>query len=353
MTPNSRRKARAEAADGVIFRLSTQHPSGEKSMTQLPYANSAGLYMRGLSDEALDFIKSSLRLAPKAVILMTARWNGQECPLRNITELEGFMGLLRQSSTRDLEKAGNVVMVNVQVQGRVRLKAADAPERPTETAKKALEGFCYLGSSHGAEGEWTLHCDNVLVQQPSVLKTFLGNRRLVGRALGDPRYFLNPVRGICPFAGCNHARQSLNAINAFWWLYSEKKKSHWITVHGKNPAVPLLIKRLEKLRSDPNISDERLNQVAVNPLTSEWMAEHHEEVGEDGVRSLNDMSLKDLFEPGDISSNLAKAQWAERKKEEYKVFLEQRAREREAQAEEEAAASRARAAQAMGVEPVD
>ena len=48
--------------------------------------------------------------------------------------------------------------------------------------------------------------------------------------------------------------------------------------------------------------------------------------------------------------HLAKAQWADRKKEEYSMLLEQRAREREAEAKAAAAASRARAARAMGLE---
>ena len=101
---------------------------------------------------------------------------------------------------------------------------------------------------------------------------------------------------------CEQARKSLSAVNAFWWLYADKKKSHWLKQHGGAAAG----RTLGAAKEGPHhITDDRLNQVAVNPLTAEWLAEHKEELGEDGLRNLNDVSLKDLFEPGDISSNLA------------------------------------------------
>ena len=140
-------------------------------------------------------------------------------------------------------------------------------------------------------------------------------------------------------------------MNYYQFLFSDKKSSHWLTIHKGNPAVPILIARFERLRKDPHVRDTTLDEVAgPNPLTSEWMAAHAEEVGDDGMRSLSSESMKDLFDPDDISTNLARGRWAEEKKAAYSQLLVERQAERDAQVEAEAEASRARAAQAMGLD---
>ena len=72
-------------------------------------------------------------------------------------------------------------------------------------------------------------------------------------------------------------------------------------------------------------------------------------MGEDGPRTLE--AMRDLFEPGDISTNLARATWAEAKKVEYAQYLAERTEERAAEAQQQADAGRQRAAAAMGIDP--
>jgi hypothetical protein len=239
------------------------------------------------------------------------------------TGLEGFMSVLRRAPMRELEGADYMVTVQVTIKSRMKSKAADVPKRPAVVAFDAINDFCYAGNkAKGAEGLWTLDCDNVLAEQPSMLKAFHQQRELVRRATGDGRYILGPTTGACTFLACRHMRQRFNNINYYPYLFSDKHQSHWLTVHKNNPAVPILIARFEMLKNQPNITDLQLDERAgANPLTSEWMAEHAEEVGDDGMRSLEGELMADLFEPGDISTNLARAQWAETKKEEYKHLL--------------------------------
>ena len=351
MTPGSRRKARAAAADDVNFKFTINHEGGQIDSSTMPYVSEFnGLQVKGLEAACLKHVKSALHIASTASITMTAVWKGEAYGLASSTDLEGFMCVLRRTSMRDLEDAQYVVKVQVARKGRESKKDPDAPDRATVTALKEINLFCYREKSQGAEGEWGLDCDNVLAQQPSLLKVFNSNREIVWRAMGDGRYLLNPITGCCPFAGCLHSRQKLNALNAYWWMYSDKKKSHWLTVHKNNPAVPILIARFERLRKEPNISDARLDELAgPNPLTPEWMAEHAEDVGQDdGKRPLEFPAMKDLFNPGDISSNLARGRWVEAKKEAFQQLLVQRQADREAQAEREDEAQRARARQAMG-----
>ena len=158
---------------------------------------------------------------------------------------------------------------------------------------------------------------------------------------------------LCPLLGCGtKPRHRLNAINAFQFLWAEKAKSHLLVckAHQDHPAVPILIKRYEAAKGDPNMSATRLNEVAgANPLTSEWMAEHAEEVGSDGLRTITSLeTTRDLFE-ADVSTPLARGTWIRRTKEAYIKLLEQRKAERDSGPEAEA--SRARAAAAMGLDP--
>ena len=160
--------------------------------------------------------------------------------------------------------------------------------------------------------------------------------------------------GICPFVGCRHARHRFNAVNYYGFLFGDKKQAHWFTSHKDNPAVAILIKRFEAIKQHSSITESDLIERNLpNPLTSEWMAEHADEVGEDGMRSLGTESMEDLFMPSDISTNLARALWVGATKESYKQLLVQRATEREATAEQVTGDSRARAAAAMGVDPAD
>ena len=112
--------------------------------------------------------------------------------------------------------------------------------------------------------------------------------------------------------------------------------------------MPLIIARYEAVKGDANMQPERLDRIAANPLTSEWMAAHTDEVGKDGWRSMASLeSTADLFD-ADLSSRLARGTWLRQTKEAYAQLLEQRKAERNEEAE--AAASRARAAAAMGLD---
>ena len=108
--------------------------------------------------------------------------------------------------------------------------------------------------------------------------------------------------------------------------------------------MPLIIERWNAALKGMSV-----DAAAENPLTSEWMAEHAEEIGEDGLRTIASLeTTRDLFE-ADVGTPLARGTWMRQTKEDYIKLLEQRKTERETGAE--AQASRARAAAAMGLDP--
>ena len=167
----------------------------------------------------------------------------------------------------------------------------------------------------------------------NLLKAFMKHRELVAKAMGDGRYLLNPITGICPFDGssCKCARHRFNAVNSYPFLFNTAT-SHLRSVHRTHPAVPILIKRFEIFKRHPDMAEDNpaLNAYP-NPLTSEWMADHADEVGDDGLRSIEAESKKDLFLPAsDVSTNLGRAMWAEGVKCDYAALLKTRQAEREA-----------------------
>jgi hypothetical protein len=157
---------------------------------------------------------------------------------------------------------------------------------------------------------------------------------------------------ICPLLGCGtKARHRLNAINAFQYLWADKARSHLLVcrAHKGHPAVPLLIQRFEAAKANSRMTPAQLDEVAPNPLTSEWMAEHADEIGSDGLRTIASLeTTRDLFD-ANLSTPLARGTWMRQAKEAYDQLLEQRKAAREASAQADADTSRARAVAAMGL----
>ena len=78
MTPGSRRKARAAAADDVNFKFTINHEGGQIDSSTMPYVSEVnGLQVKGLEAACLKHVKSALHIASTASITMTAVWKGE------------------------------------------------------------------------------------------------------------------------------------------------------------------------------------------------------------------------------------------------------------------------------------
>ena len=76
------------------------------------------------------------------------------------------------------------------------------------------------------------------------------------------------------------------------------------------------MKRFEALEKNPHISDEALDALGTVELSDSWMSDHH---SEESIRTFDEegrqwSAMTDLFNPGDISSNMLRGQWIDRVK---------------------------------------
>jgi hypothetical protein len=289
--------------------------------------------MCGFNNRAIGYVKSALKISPKTPVAMKMRLgeSGLQLLVPDREGFEGFMNQLRICPIREYEAARYIVQV--QVEKPLARPPPDKPRnRPDEAAYKKIVELCYKGEHGGAMGAWTAECDLVMADR-EYLKAFHNERETVRRAMGDGRYLLNPTTALCPFDGCHHARHSIKSLSYFPFLFSSTKRSrgcHWVPAesekakaHASNPAIPILIKRFQLLAKQPHISDEDLDKSAGTvQLTNDWMQEQgcpSDASPVEGIRNFDEegrafADMTDLFDPGDISSNLLRAQWVERVK---------------------------------------
>jgi hypothetical protein len=336
-------RLRGTAAESVVFHFKN-YMSGEEhgDGTSLRYTSldpafrDAVITMEGFSNRALGYIRKALHIATATPIMMKMKLGEQgfELSVADRESFEAFMQQLKQVAVRDFEAAHYMVHVRV-VKPSSRPPPEKARVRPHEAAFKKLTEMCY-GSAHGgAMGTWTRECD-VLMAERDFLKTFHQQRQLVQRAMGDGRYLLNPTTALCPFDGCHHARHRLNAMSYYQFLFStvNGRRCHWRPAapsllsprpkpHESNPAIPIVIKRFEVLAKQPNISNEDLDaQAGTVQLTKEWMEAQPHTSGAGEIEAIREFDeegrafseMTDLFDPGDISTNLLRAQWVARVK---------------------------------------
>ena len=316
----------AEHGDGTSLRYTTIDPA----------FRDAAVTMKDFNNRAVGYIKKALQIGMSTPIMMKMKLGEQgfELSVADRDSFEAFMQQLRQVSLRDFEAAHYMIHVRV-VKPSSRPPLEKPRARPHEAAFKKLTETCYGDKHGGAMGSWTPECD-VLMADRDYLKTFHQQRQLVQRAMGDGRYLLNPTTALCPFDGCHHARHRLNAMSYYQFLFSSAKGKgcHWRPrapsllsprpkPHESNPAIPILVKRFEVLAKQPHISDEDLDaQAGTVQLTKEWMEAQPRtsDAGEtEGIREFDEegrafSEMTDLFDPGDISTNLLRAQWVARVK---------------------------------------
>lgn len=345
MSPGSKTRARAEASKRIVFHFENcmgegQQPQGDPTTLRYTYPTeeerTAYISMKDYTARALGHVKSKLHIGAKTAVAMKMKLGQDsfEISVEDKESFHGFMGLMEQSSIREFEDAKYMVHVRV-VKPSVKPPPEKPRNRPAEKVAEKIKDVCYRGQHGGVMGTWTRECD-MLMADRDLLKNFQRQREIVRRAMGDGRYLLNPVTAICPFDGCHHARHMLSSLSYYPFLFSATKGRgcHWrptpssrSKVHANNPAIPILVKRFELLEKNLDISDADLDAKAGKvELTQEWMqAQPHGSEGEvEGIHAFDEegrswADMTDLFDPGDISTNLLRFQWCDRVKADWEA----------------------------------